>query len=306
MMVNLDLLVIGDAMIDITIKAPETRPGGAYPSDISMFPGGLANVAVAAQALGARTGFLGRVGHDAFGDLYEADLALNGVHSHLIRCDLPTGVSVNLVAVGGERTMYTSLGANTLLESEDLTDELLGSCRMIFVSGFSMETAKSARETEAVCERTRACRRQIAVGGGAFNLISRRQPQFSRLVGNYADFLILNEEEALSLTMTHGLKAALAKLKDLVDFFVVTLGKAGSWAHFQGTLRRFRAPKVEVKDTTGAGDVFTGALLAALLRGDQPEDAIKLAHQWASESVSFIGPRVKERSQSFGDGAIRD
>jgi len=291
---RLDLLVIGDAMVDVTVKPPRNRPGGAYPSTILVSPGGLGNVAVAAALSGTRVGFVGKVGNDVVGDLYQSDLRSYGILSFVQRCDVPTGICINFVRPGGERTMYTSRGANELLASEDVPDRLLRQARMIFVSGFSMETANSATQIEGICSRAKDLGRQVAVGGGAYNLITRRRERFRRLAHDDAAILILNEQEALALTDRNAIAPALEALGDLVKFFVVTMGERGSALYQDGSLAQIPLPFPLRKavDTTGAGDVFAGTLLAGILGGKAPIESIRLAHLRAGESVAHLGPRL--------------
>ncbi len=294
----LDLLVIGDAMIDITIKAPETQPGGAYPSEILVAPGGLANVAVSASLSGAKAGFLGMVGEDILGDFYESDLESQGIPSYLFRCGVPTGMCVNLVLPNGERTMYTTRGANDFLAAKDISEDVLCSCRMVYISGFSIENDRSAKEIEIIIRRAKLSERQVAIGGGAFNIIKRRRRRLSKLIARHADILILNQKEALSLTGMDELKPAIHCLKRIIDSFVVTMGRDGSIGFFQGSEIHAPAAPTPVVDTTGAGDVFTGTFLAGILKGKTPAESMKLANQNAGESVSLLGPRMGLRRKS--------
>lgn len=288
--------MIGDAMVDVTVKPPRSRTGGAYPSAILVSPGGLGNIAVAAALSGARVGFVSKVGNDVLGDMYESDLRSNGILSFVRRCGLPTGtgICINFVHPSGERTMYTSRGANELLASQDVPDRLLRQTRMIFVSGFSMETANSATQIERICRRARASGSQVAVGGGAFNLIAGRRERFRRLASDNAGILILNEQEALALTGRNALKPALEALAAIVRFLVVTMGQRGSALYRDGSLTHIPSPSPRKKavDTTGAGDVFAGTFLAGILRGKDPVESIRQAHLRAGLSVTHLGPRL--------------
>jgi len=290
---GLDLLVVGDAMVDLTVKPPPSRKGGAYPSTIVVSPGGLGNVAAAAADCGARVGFAGRVGKDVLGEMYIRDLRSNGVRSFVRRSHLPTGICINFIHPGGERTMYTTRGANDLLVSRDVPDSLLRLTRMVFVSGFSMETAKSATEIEKVCNRAKARGSQVAVGGGAFNIITRRRERFRRMISSNADILVLNQKEALALSGKTAVRPALDALQALVGFLVVTLGRRGSILCRNGSVTRIPAPRSPGRaiDTTGAGDVFAGTLLAGLLLGKGAIESIRQAHIRAGKSVAHLGPR---------------
>jgi len=286
-----DLIVVGDAMVDVTVKAPEGKPGGAYSSEILVSPGGLANVAAAARLSGARTGFFGAIGRDCFGDLYETDLEGYGVKSFLSRCDAPTGLCVNLVSPLGERTMYTNRGANDCLSINQAPPGLWGDCGMVFLSAFSLESHRAGRTICKIARKAKASRTQIALGGGSFNLLQDHRLSFSKLAACYADQLILNRAEALAIADSVDLDSAVDVLKGLVDVLIITLGKGGSLGFFGGRAAKVPAIPAEPLDTTGAGDVFAGAFLGSILKGEEPERSMRQAAQLASQSVSVLGPR---------------
>ena len=288
---HLDIMIIGDAMVDVTVRALESVPGGANPSEIMISPGGLANIAVVAKGEGAKTGFLGRIGNDPFGDYYEEDLTSNGIVSLLLRSHLPTGICVNFISADGERTMYTSLGANSLLTSADLDEDVLGSAEMIFVSGFSMETADTAAEIMKIARRSKTMGKRVAVGGGASNLILKRPESFRRLVAECADYLLMNEEEAVAITGDTP-ERALEELASDCDYVIVTGGSRGSMAMIEGEMLHFKAPEVKPVDSTGAGDVFAGVVLAGIQGNRHRDEYIPRAHELASESVRNLGPRT--------------
>jgi sugar/nucleoside kinase (ribokinase family) len=133
--------------------------------------------------------------------------------------------------------------------------------------------------------------KKVAIGGGAWNLISRRPDAFREIVEKYADYLLLNEKEASILTGNEDTGNSIRALEPLSDFIIVTRGSHGSTALVNGEIRDFSSPKVEAVDSTGAGDVFAGVLLAGL-QGDLPWfDVVPRAHLLASRSTVRLGPR---------------
>jgi len=286
-----DILFVGDAMVDISVKSHESEPGGANPSDMHISPGGLANIAVAAQGEGSKTGLLGRIGNDPFGDFLEDDLVRNGIANLLVRSNLQTGICINFISPDGERTMYTSRGANSLLSSRDLKEDVLVSSRMVFVSGFSMETSETAREITDIVRRTKQMEKRVVIGGGAANLIARRPEAFRDLVFKYADYFLLNEKEASVLAGCEDAGNAIRRLEPLCDCIIVTRGANGSTALANGEIRDFPSPRSEAVDSTGAGDVFAGVLLAGIRAGLPWFEAIPRAHLLASRSTERLGSR---------------
>jgi sugar/nucleoside kinase (ribokinase family) len=187
--------------------------------------------------------------------------------------------------------MYTSQGANSLLVSSDLDEDVLESTGMVFVSGFSMETTETSRAIAEIASRSKQMGIRVAVGGGASNLISRRSESFRDLVEDYADYLILNEKEASVMADCEDPGKAIRILEPLCDFIIITRGSRGSTALISGETRDFSSPKSEIVDSTGAGDVFAGVLLAGI-QGNLPwPEVVPRAHLQASRSTERLGPR---------------
>src|SRR5204862_4686623 len=96
--------------------------------------------------------------------------------------------------------------------------------------------------------------------------------RFLRSTGR-ATLLMANEREALALTGLEG-EAAAKELSERYGGTCVKQGPAGALFARGGRVLHAPAPEVEVRDTTGAGDAFDGAFLAALARGADPEEAL--------------------------------
>ncbi len=288
-----DLLVIGDAMIDISVKPPRHRVGGAWASDILVSPGGLGNVAVSASSCGAITGFAGAVGNDAFGERYRMNLESNNVRTHLKISSSGTGLCVNLVWPDGERTMYTRRGANDDFRAHDLTEDTLQEYKMIFLSGFSLETGRSSSQIMEVTRKAREIGIRIALSGGAYNIIEQEMARFRELA-RLSEILILNDKEAAAFTGECELSKEIELLGRTTDTAVITTGPRGCIASLDGNTREFLTQETPVVDSTGAGDTFAGTFLGHLLRGEQASEAIKRALDAASQSVGHLGPRENQ------------
>jgi ribokinase len=106
----------------------------------------------------------------------------------------------------------------------------------------------------------------------------------------HVDVLMVNEEEAAMLTGVQDFEAAAKALHQAgACMVIVKLGAEG--CHILDNGQGFRVPgfEVEVLDTTGAGDCFAGAFLAATLRGYAPVKAARLANAVGALSVRRVG-----------------
>jgi ribokinase len=258
----MDVLVVGSANADLVVRV-ERWPGAGETvlgSDLAVFPGGKgANQAVAAARLGGRVGFIGAVGDDAHGELLRSALAEAAVDvAGMVMSGGPTGVALITVGPGGENSIVVSPGANGRLAPGDVDRDVLGAAAVL---ALQLEIPLGT-----VVDVARA-----AAGLGVrvvLNLAPAREVPGELL--QLCDPLVVNEREAEFLAGNGGApeELAAAVLGLGARSVVVTLGAAGALVAGGREITAVPAPTVEVVDTTGAGDAFTGALCLRLARGE--------------------------------------
>ncbi|NOD48590.1 MULTISPECIES: ribokinase [unclassified Ruegeria] len=249
-----------------------------------------ANMSVAAARAGSRVSHIGAVGQD--GRWAKDRLTEYGVDTRFIsEVDLPTGHAIIAVDAEGENLIILYPGANHALEVSDLGQALS--------SANTGDLLILQNETNAQVEAAQLGHR---LGLTVCYAAAPFQAEAVKAVLPYLDFLILNEVEAEQLRQETGLSAA-----DLpVRHVIVTLGSKGARYLQQGSEPvEFAAHKVQAVDTTGAGDTFTGYVLAGMDRGMPMEQAILQANRAAALMVTRHGtadviPDLKEvRDASF-------
>ncbi|MGR3712813.1 MAG: ribokinase [Shimia sp.] len=233
-----------------------------------------ANMSVAAARAGARAIHVGAVGKDG---LWARDQMMeSGVDTRYIAIldDTPTGHAIINVDDAGENTIVLLPGANHAILSETRASALAeaspGDTLLVQNETLNQaETAKTARDLGLY----------IAYAAAPFDAAA------TAAILPYLDFLILNEIEAAQLTEATGKSPDALGIKDVI----VTLGAQGArW--ISGTQTRdFPAMPVTPVDTTGAGDTFTGYVLAARDHGLPMEQAISLATRAAALMVTRHG-----------------
>lgn len=240
-----------------------------------------ANQAVAAARMGAAVRFVGAVGTDAAGERLRAALAADGIDvTDLRTVEGPTGLAVILVADTGENVIVLEAGANGTVRPHDLTlRSFEGAAFALFQLELPLETVRRGLE--------------LARQAGAVTVLNAAPPDGAEgLPHELIDLLVVNETEAAHLAPdvdradTDALVSALAPRHRGV---VVTLGEAGVVWSFDGETGRLPARQVQAVDTTGAGDTFTGALVARLAAGAAWHDAMDLATAAAAYCVEREG-----------------
>jgi len=121
------------------------------------------------------------------------------------------------------------------------------------------------------------------------------------------DFFVPNEVEALHFTGVDTIEEAAAKLGCYAGTVVVKLGKRGALAQAGGQVWKGLGFKVEVVDTTGAGDAFNaGFLYAHVVEGRSMPDALRFANACGAITVTTIGGPTARASAAKVDAFIRE
>ncbi|WP_242511379.1 ribokinase [Pengzhenrongella frigida] len=303
-----DVVVVGSTNVDLVLTvARHPRPGETLIGGSGeLFAGGKgANQAVAAARLGARTAMVGAVGGDpnaavALSELTAADVDLEA----MARVPGPTGLAVVTLADDGENTIVVVPGANAAV-----TPAVVEAARAV-VGGARICLLQAEIPLEAVTRAAAiAAAEDVRV---VLNLAPACQLPIATL--RLADPLVVNEHEVALLlgwlraedgpspapAVTGGTPAthaeALAAARALraygVRSVVVTLGRLGAVGIGADGEWSLPARTVPVRDTTGAGDAFVGALAAALAAGHPLADAAATATGVAAFSVQRLGAQA--------------
>lgn len=246
-----------------------------------------ANQAVAAARAGASVTFWGAVGKDAAADRMLALLSAELSDVKLSRFDLPSDHSVILVDGKGENLIVTA-----------------AACAFAFhpsAEGVLARTWKSGdcllMQGNLCVEETASCLLQ-ARAAGLFTILNPSPLPPSTLDLSAVSLLIANRLEAEALAGTSDPAAAAERLSAMgAGQVVITLGGEGALVHDGERCFAVDASRVDVIDTSGAGDCFAGVLSGALAgtlagqhRGAMPlERAVRLATAAAGLSVGRLG-----------------
>jgi ribokinase len=282
-----DVLVIGSLNADLVVRAPHfPAPGETIQGDdLATLPGGKgANQAVAAARQGASVAMLGRVGKDNFGDLLLDNLTRNHVDTrHVRRDDASTGTAMIIVDGQGQNSIVLSPGANAQVLPADVEPASFADVKLVL---FQLEIP-----LETVLHAARSAKKN-----GALVLLNPApaRPLPDDLIAS-ADFLLPNETELTLLTgvpvadIASAEKAARALLVKGAQTVIVTLGANGALLITKDTAKHVPAFKVDVVDTTAAGDAFIGGFACALLRGIELEQAVRYANACGALATTKFG-----------------
>jgi ribokinase len=282
------VVVVGSVNVDLVVAAPSLpRPGETVTGGTFARHGGGkgANQAVAAARAGASVALVGAVGADDLGEEALRELAAEGVDvTAVARLDgIATGVAAIVVDERGENQIAVASGANAALDGATVEAglaRLLGGDGGVVLLGHEVPEAAVAAGLRAAA----------AAGWRAVLNPAPARPLADGLAGV---LLTPNAEEARELAGEEGAEAAARALAGRTGAPVlVTLGAEGALLVDGDEAERLPAPRVQVVDTTGAGDTVNGALAAALAAGVPLEEAARTAIAAAALSTRAHGARA--------------
>ena len=142
----------------------------------------------------------------------------------------------------------------------------------LHVSGYTLLDPSTTEIGRAALKRARELGRSTSVDVCSVAPLAALTPAAFMEAVDRADFFFANEEEALALSVTSDVAAAIERLSESFDEVVVTRGEHGARSRCRGTDYDVTSSSDVVVDTTGAGDAATGAYLGARLGGAAPRD----------------------------------
>ncbi|MFI6805938.1 carbohydrate kinase family protein [Streptomyces luteogriseus] len=291
------LLVVGDVITDVVARHRGPLAAGTdTAASIRTVAGGAgANVACWAAHRGAAdVRLLGRVGADAAA-WHERELVAQGVRPQLVVDPLaPTGTVICVVDGGAsaERTFLTDGGASQRLGPADWSDALLDGVARLHLSGYLLFSEPSRDLATVALKAARPRGVPVSVDPASAGFLAELGAERFLTLVDGVDVLLPSRDEAGLLTGLGDAAEAAAELSRRVPWVVVKHGHEGALVARSGKVRA-RVPAVPAtpRDTTGAGDAFTGAFLAALLAGAGPEDAAAEGCRAGARAVERVGGR---------------
>ncbi len=257
--------------------------------------GSAANSVVALSQLGGSAFYSCKVAKDEDGHFFIEDLKANEIDSNLFDGDLENGITgkcLVMVLPNAERTMNTFLGITTNFSVNQLREEALKSAEYLFIEGYliSSESGQEAMKKAKKIAEENGVRTSLTFSDPA--MVKYFRDPMIEVVGDGVDFLFANEEEAMLYTGKDTLDEAKEALKKVAKHFAITLGENGAMIWDGEKFIDIAPYKIDAVDTTGAGDMFSGAFLYAITNGYDYATAGKLASMTSSKVVGQYGPRL--------------
>lgn len=288
-----DVLAIGAALVDM-VALIEKFPGideEVFVPKLELMGGGsAANFAIACARMGLKTGFIGKLGKDAFGNKLLEDFKLENVEINGITFseEVPTGVCYAVVDKEGNRILYAFSGAANILQPDDLDEEYLKSFQIIHLASL-----KNLDPLIKAAELVQGEKPRVCLNPGAL-IVDQGLKKVNPLL-KLTDIFIGSQGEVKRLFQTEKLSVGIKNLLKRVEIAVITKGGEGSLIATEEGQNEIPAEQVQVVDTTGAGDAFSAGFIYGLLHYNfdptKLEICGKLGNKAAASCIQQVGAR---------------
>lgn len=304
------LVVVGSAHTDMVVETPSFPVSGQGVTGYNfiMTGGGKgANQAMAAVRMGLNVTFLTRLGNDAFGKTAREGFAKERINIKYVIMDreAPSGVALVMVAPDGTNGVVVAPGAGNNLAAEDINaaSEEFELADLVLLQ---MQSPMGA--IRRAVELSKHLNKKVILNlSPATNIDDDILPNINYLTINLKDLIATTGIEPDS---HHSMYEACKFYHDKgVPTVIVFLGQAGAFVSEPGNSYYTSSFEVRVKDTTGAADVFNGALAAGLAVNRDLGQSVRFAVAAAALSMTQLGaqPSIpwKQQVDQFIEGSIQ-
>jgi sugar/nucleoside kinase (ribokinase family) len=290
----LDVVCLGILVADVVGKPVDVWPDRGkleLVDRMELHSGGCASsTAIGLSKIGVKTGVIGKVGEDGFGDFMVSTLERNGVHSAGVVRDKTAATSATMVMVhgDGERSFIHYLGANATLTESDVNADMVNSARVLHVAGSFLMPGIDGEPTARILAKAREAG-VIATLDTAWDSKGRWM-SLLRPCLRHIDYFLPSIEEAKMVTgRTDPKDIAKALLDEGVGVVGLKMGERGCYIRSCDSEMTIPPFKVDAVDALGAGDSFVAGFLTGVVHGWDLETTGRFANAVGALCVTALG-----------------
>ena len=260
--------------------------------------GSATNSLVAAASFGAKCFHTCKVSDDQDGVKYLESLKEAGVGhkgNMASASTIPTGKCLILVTPDAKRTMTTALNVSSLMNDDDLDLNQIANSKIFYIEGYMVTSEENYRVTlQALNHLQNFPDVKIAFSLSDPGIVMGFKDKFYEMESFGLDYIFGNDDEAMAFVDAENIDEAFIKLQEKSYTSIITMGEKGSSVITSNEI--IHTPKVNIEpvDTNGAGDMFAGSFLYALLQDSDLRSCAEFANYGASKVVETFGPRLSQ------------
>lgn len=273
--------------------------------DIYLSTGGCAtNTAVSLSKLGVKTGVIGKVGRDLFGDfiinyLKEKEVDTFGISRSSVK---ETSKTIVLLTVNEDRRFIHNFGANADFGINDIDFDYISQAKILYIGGYldlpGLDQSSLIKLFKFTREKGIITFLDVVVAHPHPELINECKGVFP-----YVDYFLPNRDEAKVLTGEDDPKLqAESFLRYNPEMTVViTMGKDGALVRTKEKIIQAKSYNVKIVDPSGGGDAFDAGFIFGVLKKWGLEKTLRFASAVGASAVTAIGctPGVFTREEAL-------
>jgi sugar/nucleoside kinase (ribokinase family) len=255
--------------------------------------GSAGNTAAGIASFGGDVAYIGKVHDDQLGTVFTHDIRAIGVSYNTtpLKEGPPTATSMILVTPDAERTMSTYLGACGQLTVDDIDEATVAAAKVTYFEGYMWDTDNQKAAILKAMDYAAASGGLVSISLSDSFCVDRFRGEFLDLIRDRVDILFANEDEIKSLYEVDSYDEAVELLRPHVQIAALTRSEKGSMIIAGSETIEVSADKVDVIDTTGAGDMYAAGFLYGYTNDRSLEACGKLGSLAAGEVISHLGAR---------------
>ena len=253
--------------------------------------GSVANSIVGLAQLGDKVSFIGKINNDNLGQKYEEGLRKENVNFLYTKKkeSLPTGTCLILITPDSERTMCTFLGTAGKINDKDVNSEDVKKADITFLEGYLWDDGEPKKAFDKAIHASN----KVAMSLSDIFCVERHKKHFFDLVKNKLDIIFANEQEILSLINSKDFNDTINFAKEIRKNIIITRGEKGAIAISNNQVFECKAKEnIQIKDLTGAGDLFAAGYLHGIINNLSIADCLKKGTEMSSKVIQKIGARI--------------
>ena len=203
--------------------------------------------------------------------------------------ELPTGTCLILVTPDSERTMCTFLGTAGKINENDVDANIIKQSELIFLEGYLWDEGEPKKAFEKAINNAK----KVAMSLSDQFCVDRHKSHFLDLVKNKLDITFANEQEVISLIDAKNFEEVIEFGKNLKKQLVITRGDKGAiLINGDDVVENGVEENLDIKDLTGAGDLFAAGFLHGYLNNYSHIDCLNKGREMSSKIIQQIGARL--------------
>jgi len=294
-------LIVADMIVEpMDLRKPPARGGLALANSITVTTGGnVCNASIAMAKLGMKVAAAGMVGDDVLGTAVVERLRQAGVDTLAVFINDQAQTSATVVAIepGGERCFFHAPGVTAVLDAAAFRRcfPMFAQCEYVQIGYFGLLPALTPALPELLTELHRiAPKTKIAL-----DTVNPPAPrELLTPILEHVDVFVPSRAEATALTGETEPKQIVMAFREHMTQGLIGVKLDEEGCYLDDGMNAVMAPayRVDVVDTTGAGDTWFGGLLTALIKGMPLDRAGQFANRVAADCCTALGASAGIRS----------